>query len=89
MTTEVVEVGTFNNFPYSFIWRFIICLSSKEYVCNSGNNTAGALGWIPGWEDALEEKLATQASIFAWEIPCTEKPGWATVHGVTKGLDTT
>ena len=52
-----------------------MCLSSKEYVCNSGNNTTGALGLIPGWEDPLEEKLATQASIFAWEIPCTEKPG--------------
>ena len=49
-----------------------MCLSSKDYVCNSGNDTTGASGLIPGWEDPLEEKLATQASIFAWEIPCTE-----------------
>ena len=66
-----------------------MCLSSKEYVCNSGNDTTGASCLIPGWEDLLEEKLATHANIFAWEIPCTEKPGWAPVHGVTKGSDTT
>ena len=28
-----------------------------------------------GWEDPLEEEMATHASILAWEIPCTEKPG--------------
>ena len=34
-----------------------------------------------GWEDPLEEELATHFSILTWEIPCTEKPG---VHGVAK-----
>ena len=28
-----------------------------------------------GWEDPLEEKLATHSSILAWEIPWTEEPG--------------
>ena len=28
--------------------------------------------------------MATQSSILAWEIPWTEEPGGATVHGVTK-----
>ena len=28
-----------------------------------------------GWEDSLEEEMATRSSILAWEIPCTEKPG--------------
>ena len=28
-----------------------------------------------GWEDPLEKKMATHASIFTWEIPRTEKPG--------------
>ena len=27
-----------------------------------------------GWEDPLEEEMATQSSIPAWEIPWTEKP---------------
>ena len=28
-----------------------------------------------GWEDLLEKEMATHASIFAWKIPGTEKPG--------------
>ena len=28
-----------------------------------------------GWEDALEEGMATHSSIFAWEIPWTEELG--------------
>ena len=32
---------------------------------------AGSLGW----EDPLEEGTATQSSILAWRIPCTEEPG--------------
>ena len=34
-----------------------------------------------GWEDPLEEELATHSGILAWEIPWTEEPGEATVHG--------
>ena len=28
-----------------------------------------------GWEDALEEGMATHSSIVAWKIPWTEEPG--------------
>ena len=28
-----------------------------------------------GWEDALEEEMATHSNILAWEIPWTEEPG--------------
>ena len=28
-----------------------------------------------GWEDPLEEKMATHSSILAWRIPWTEDPG--------------
>jgi len=28
-----------------------------------------------GWEDPLEEEMATHSSILAWKIPWTEKPG--------------
>ena len=37
-----------------------------------------------GWEDPLEEEIATDYNNLAWKIPWTEEPGWATVHGVTK-----
>ena len=28
-----------------------------------------------GWEDPLEEGMATHSSILAWRIPWTEQPG--------------
>ena len=28
-----------------------------------------------GWEDPLEEEMATHSSVLAWEIPWTEEPG--------------
>ena len=33
--------------------------------------------WVPtlGWEDLLEEGIATYSSILAWRIPWTEEPG--------------
>ena len=42
-----------------------------------------------GQEVPLEEERATPSSILAWEISCTEEPGGATVHGVTKELNMT
>ena len=47
--------------------------------------------WSLGWEDLLEEGMATHSSIFGWRIPRTEGPGgflvsqrvrpdWATKH---------
>ena len=40
-----------------------------------------------GWEDPLEEGMATHSSIPAWRIPRTEESG-GLVHGVA-GSDTT
>ena len=31
--------------------------------------------WSLGWEDPLEESMATDSSILAWAIPWTEEPG--------------
>ena len=33
--------------------------------------------WIRslGWEDLLEEEMATHSSILAWKCPWTEEPG--------------
>ena len=41
-----------------------------------------------GWEDPLEEGMATHSSILAWRIPMARGAWWATVHGVAKS-DTT
>ena len=31
--------------------------------------------WSLGWEDPVEEGMATPSSILAWRIPWTEEPG--------------
>ena len=37
-----------------------------------------------GWEDPLEEGMATHSSILAWRNPIDRGTWWATVHGVPK-----
>ena len=37
-----------------------------------------------GWEDPLEEDIATHSSILAWRIPMEREAWQATVHRVTK-----
>ena len=37
-----------------------------------------------GWEDTLEEEMATHSSILAWKIPWTEKPGGLQSMGLQK-----
>ena len=40
--------------------------SGRESACNVGDL---------GWEDPLEESMATHSSILSWRIPWTEEPG--------------
>ena len=53
---------------------------------------AGDPGLTLGWEDPLEEEMATHSSI-PWEIPQTDEPGRLSLAGYTpwggKELDTT
>ena len=37
-----------------------------------------------GWEDPLEEGMATHSSINAWRIPMNRGAWWAIAHGVVK-----
>ena len=41
-----------------------------------------------GWEDPLEEGMATHSSLLSWRIPIDRGTWQATVHGVSE-LDTT
>ena len=45
----------------------------KETAYNAGD----ARGMVQslGWEDSLEEGMATHTSILAWKIPWAEEPG--------------
>ena len=42
--------------------------------------------WVPslGWEDSLEEGMATHSSILAWRTTMDRGAWQATVHGVIK-----
>ena len=40
--------------------------------------------WSLGWEDPLEEGMATYSSTLAWRVPMDRGAWWATVHGVAK-----
>ena len=42
--------------------------------------------WVQslGWEDPLEESMATHSRILAWRIPMDKGDWQATVHGVPK-----
>ena len=45
----------------------------KNPPANAGDT--GDMGSIPGWEDPLEEEMATYSGIIAWKIPWTEEHG--------------
>ena len=45
----------------------------KNLPVNAGDARHG--GFYPGWEDPLEEEIATRSSILVWEIPWTGEPG--------------
>ena len=42
--------------------------------------------WVQslGWDNPLEEGMATHCSILAWRIPMDREAWWAAVHGVAK-----
>ena len=41
---------------------------------------------ILGWEDPLEEGMATHSSILDWRIPMDRGAWWTAVHAVAKSL---
>ena len=41
--------------------------------------------WSLGWEDPLEESMATHSSILAWKFPWTEEPGRLQSMRLTNG----
>ena len=55
-------------------------------TCAFMGNPAMWETWVRslGWEDPLEEGMATHSSILAWRIPLDRRALWATVPGVAK-----
>ena len=69
-----------NTANYLHIWDSLVAQMVK-------NLPAMQETWVQslGWEDPLEEGLATHSSILAWRIPMDRGSWRATVHGVAKG----
>ena len=42
--------------------------------------------WSLGWEELLEEGMATHSSIVAWRIPWAEEPGGLQPMGLQKDM---
>ena len=65
-----------NYFDY-ILFRFFSIINWASPVAQMVMNPpAMQETWVQslGWEDALEEEMATQSSILAWKIPWTEEP---------------
>ena len=60
-----------------FAWSLVV----KNLPARAGDVRDVCL--IAGWEDLLEEGMATHSSILAWRIPWTED-WWAIVHRIVK-----
>ena len=61
----------------STVWASLVGQTVK-------NSPAMQETWVRslGWEDPLEEDMATYSSILAWRIPMDRRAWRATVHGV-------
>ena len=57
-------------YPLQYSWASLVSQTVK-------NPPAMQETWVrsTGWEDPLEEGMATHSSILAWRIPWAEKPG--------------
>ena len=67
------------DYPLQYSWASLVAQMVK-------NPPAMQETWVQslGWEDPLEEDMATYSSILDWRIPMNRGAWWATVHGVTK-----
>ena len=58
-------------YPLQYSWASLVAQLVKNVPAMWEN-------WVQslGWEDPLEEGMATHSSILAWRILWTEDPGW-------------
>ena len=79
-TYYVVPLGHLFKYPVILIPCGI---SGKEYASQCSRQKIRVQ--FLGWEDPLEESMATHSSILAWRIPWTEEPGGLQVLGLQRG----
>ena len=72
---------------FLFIYFIEVQLTWASLVAQTVKNLPAIReSWVQslGWEDPLEEVMATHSSILAWRIPMDRGACQAIVHGVTK-----
>ena len=64
---------------YSLLWNSLLAQMVNDLPAMQET-------WVRflGWEDPLEEGMATHSSVLAWRISMDRGAWWATVHGVAK-----
>ena len=57
-------------------WGHYICIRTSQVALHLPMQETQEM-WVQtlGWEDPLEEEMATHSSILAWKFPWTEEPG--------------
>ena len=66
-------------YPLQYSWSSQVAQTVK-------NLPAMRETWVRslGWEDPLEEEMASHSSILDWRIPKDRGAWWATVHGISE-----
>ena len=66
-------------YPFQYSWASVVVQMVE-------NLPAMQETWVRslGWEDPLEEGMATHSSILAWRISWTEKPGGLQAMGLQR-----
>ena len=73
-----MQKQAFNKIQHSS-WASLGGSDGKESACNAGDLVQSL-----GWEDPLEEDMATHSSILAWRIPKDRGAGQTVIHGAAK-----
>ena len=71
--------GEGTGYPLEYSWASLVAQTVKNLLTMQET-------WVRslGWEDPLEEGMATHSSILAWRIPMDRGAWQSTVHGVAK-----
>ena len=75
---------------HTLYYYWLVWVPMAQWVKNPPAVQETQETWVPsvGWEDPLEEEMATHSSILAWKISWTEEPGGLQSMGC-KESDTT
>ena len=67
-------------YPLQYSWDSLVAQTVKNNAPTTRETWVQSLGW----EDTLEESMATHSNVRAWRIPVDRGVWWAIVHGASK-----